>query len=137
MRRLAFFAAVLVAAASGSAAAARPTERQCAMAELRVLEARMGLMSVTPGFSYEDRNKVITDLDRDKASIIAGLGSAPAYQAAMKEFVLAATDYAKGAVADDPNERVIVYEARVSALKSRFESASERVKLEAELACGK
>lgn len=99
-----------------------------AMTELR-------LLVVTPSYSYSDRDEVLEGM-KDKASIIAGLTSAPAYQSAFKEFILAATDYAKGAVGD-PSERVIMYEARVSALKARFESASERVNLEAELVCGK
>jgi len=133
MRTILIAAAVAV---SMPAFAASPTPKQCAMANLKVFEIEAGLAHADRFLTHERRSEFLADLDRDKAAVIAGLAAAPALQAAMKEYVLAATDYAKGAVADDPSEYAIVHEARVSALKARFESAGERYKLESELACG-
>lgn len=129
--------ALIAVLATTPAFAAKPTGKQCAMARLKVFEIETSLSHADRFMTPEKRDKFFADLDRDKATTIADLAASPAYQSAMKEFVLAATDYAKGAVADDPTEHALVAQARVSALKTRFESASERVKLESELACGK
>lgn len=121
-------------------AAAAPTERQCATTGLFVMfttdAVELAALKISTGtYSTNDQLDALAELDRKKLSAIKGVSAAPAYQAALKEFVVVARDYLRN-IGAEPGESRIVYQARTAALKSRLEQAQERVTLEGELACG-
>ena len=107
----------------------------CAIARLFTFEATVGLMTTGPDFSELHRDAVLTTIEEGKLEAIKGVASSPSYQAALKDFVVVATEYARN-IAARPDELRVAYDVRAAALTSRYEQAVERVELEAKLACG-
>jgi hypothetical protein len=76
----------------------------------------------------------INTLDAQEVEIIKGLVKAPAFQQAMKDFTITAREYFTN-IAALPRESQLVYSARTSVLQTKLDQATNRVNLEAKLAC--